>query len=43
MYAYSKGDGNDGLKVVAGEFKVSTVVEAGPVNSSKESVRSKNR
>ena len=35
LYAYSKGDGDDGLKVVTGEVKKSSVVEAGPVNSSK--------
>ena len=30
-----KGEGDDGFKVVTGKVKESTLVEAGPVNSSK--------
>ena len=41
LYAYSKGESDDDLKVSVERSSESTVVQAGPVNSSKESIRSK--
>ena len=40
LHAYSKGVDIDGLEVLEGMSKENTVVRAGPVKSSKESIRS---
>ena len=43
LYAYSKGESDDDLKVLIENSKESTIVEAGLVKSIGESVRSRYR